>query len=88
MSLLPLTLLSTLLHGYVAWRLLPALVELDWAQATLAVILTLSALLTPWGLLARRVRSKRLSELLSWSGLLFMGLCSSLLVAVRSDRHA
>ncbi len=80
MSLLPLTLLSTLLHGYVAWRLLPALVELDWAQATLAVILTLSALLTPWGLLARRVRSKRLSELLSWSGLLFMGLCSSLFV--------
>ena len=80
MSLLPLTVLSTLLHGYVAWRLLPALVELDWAQATLAVILTLSALLTPWGLLARRVRSKRLSELLSWSGLLFMGLCSSLFV--------
>ena len=80
MSLLPLTVLSTLLHGYVAWRLLPALVELDWAQATLAVILTLSALLTPWGLLARCVRSKRLSELLSWSGLLFMGLCSSLFV--------
>lgn len=34
----------------------------------------------PWGLLARRVRSRRWADRLSWAGLLFMGLFSSQLV--------
>jgi uncharacterized protein len=80
MSFLPLALITALLHTYVAVRLLPALTDLAWAQTALAITLTLSAVLTPWGLLARRVQSKPLSELLSWAGLLFMGLCSSLFV--------
>ncbi len=80
MSILSLTFVSTLLHAYVGWRLLPALAGLGWAQVALAVTLILSAALMPWGLLARRVRSKPLAQLLSWAGLLFMGLCSSLVV--------
>ena len=80
MSFLPLAFISALLHGYVAMRLLPALADPAWVQVALAITLALSAVLTPWGLLARRVRSKQLSELLSWAGLLSMGLCSSLFV--------
>ncbi len=80
MSYLPLALISTLLHGYVAWRLLPALAELAPVQVALAITLALSAVLMPWGLLARRVRSRRWSDSLSWAGLGFMGLFSSLFV--------
>ena len=80
MSYLPLALISTLLHGYVAWRLLPALANLALAHTALAIALVLSAVLLPWGLLARRVRSRRWSDRLSWAGLGFMGLFSSLFV--------
>jgi uncharacterized protein len=80
MAYLPLALISTLLHAFVAWRLLPALSELAPAQVALAVVLALSAALMPWGLLARRVRSRRWSDRLSWAGLGFMGLFSSLFV--------
>ena len=90
MSYLPLALISTLLHGYVAWRLLPPLASLApvqtalghaaLAQTALAIVLVLSAVLMPWGLLARRVRSRRWSDRLSWAGLGFMGLFSSLFV--------
>jgi hypothetical protein len=80
MSYLPLALISTLLHAYVAWRLLPALAGLAPAQAALAITLALSAALMPWGVLARRVRSRRWSDRLSWAGLGFMGLFSSLFV--------
>ena len=80
MSYLPLALISALLHAYVAWRLLPALGALPPAQVALAAVLTLSAVLMPWGLLARRIRSRRWSDRLAWVGLGFMGLFSSLFV--------
>jgi uncharacterized protein len=80
MSYLPLALISALLHAYIALRLLPALAGLAPAQTALATTLALSAVLMPWGLLARRVRSRRWADRLSWAGLLFMGLFSSLLV--------
>jgi predicted MPP superfamily phosphohydrolase len=80
MSYLPLALISTLLHAYVAWRLLPALAPWAPAQIALAVTITLSTVLMPWGLLARRVRSRRWSDGLAWAGLGFMGLFSSLFV--------
>ncbi len=80
MAILPLTFVAVVLHAYVGLRLLPALADLASAQTLLAVTLALSALLTPWGLLAGRVKSRRLSEALSWSGLWCMGLCSSLFV--------
>jgi predicted MPP superfamily phosphohydrolase len=80
MAYLPLALISALLHGYVGWRLLPPLASVGAAQAVLAIALACSAVLMPWGLLARRVRSRRLSDALSWVGLLFMGLFSSMFV--------
>ena len=79
MPVLPILFLNALLHGYVVWRLAPALPAGPWA---LLLILTLlaSALLMPLGLLARRVRRQPLSDRLAWAGLLAMGLFSSLFV--------
>ena len=70
--------LSLLLHGLVAWRLLPAL-DPAWA-AGLAPVRLASALLLPMGLLAHRVAKGALADRLAWVGLLCMGLFSSLLV--------
>jgi len=77
---MPLTLLSLLLHSYVAWRVLPDLPGPAWAQVALALVLLSSALITPWGLMARRLKSRELSDTVAWAGLLFMGLFSSLFV--------
>jgi uncharacterized protein len=74
---------SALLHGYIALRLLP-----DWparpgwplAQSLLGAGLLLSALLMPLGLSGSRRLRPALSNALTWAGLLFMGLFSSLLV--------
>ena len=70
--------LSLLLHGLVAWRLLPAL-DPAWA-AGLAPVLMASSVLLPMGLLAHRVARGALADRLAWVGLLCMGLFSSLLV--------
>jgi len=80
MSFIRLLLVSALFHGYVAWRLLPALSDVPVALALLGAALLASMLMMPMGLLARRVRSQPLSDRLAWAGLLFMGLFSSLLV--------
>jgi predicted MPP superfamily phosphohydrolase len=77
---MPLTLLSLLLHSYVAWRVLPDLPGPAWVQMALALVLLSSALITPWGLMARRLKSRELSDTVAWAGLLFMGLFSSLFV--------
>jgi predicted MPP superfamily phosphohydrolase len=72
-------LISFLLHGYIGWRIVPALAP--QASAWLfAALLALSATLMPLGLLARRIRRQPLSDIAAWSGLLCMGLFSSLLV--------
>ena len=70
--------LSFLLHGLVAWRLMPAL-DPTFA-AGLGVVLLASSLLLPMGLLAHRVAKGALADRLAWVGLLCMGLFSSLLV--------
>ncbi|HEX3138741.1 MAG TPA: metallophosphoesterase, partial [Rhizobacter sp.] len=75
----PVILLSALLHLYIGWRLVPDL-GAAWATWSLTAGLLLSACLMPMGLLARRIRNKRASEALAWTGLIFMGLFSSLLV--------
>jgi predicted MPP superfamily phosphohydrolase len=72
--------LSILLHAYVAWRILPAIAAPPWVQLVLALVLACSALVTPWGMMARRVRHQGWSDALAWAGLLFMGLLSSLFV--------
>jgi predicted MPP superfamily phosphohydrolase len=75
---MPLILLSALLHGYVALRLVP---DLDVLAAVAAGLLVLvSALLMPLALLARRLRPRRVAQWLSWAGMWCLGLFSSLLV--------
>ena len=70
--------ISLLLHGYIGWRLLPALA--GFSAVGVAAVLVLSALLVPVGLVARRVVRPPLADTLAWMGLLCMGLFSSLFV--------
>ncbi len=81
MAMAPVLLVSLLLHAFVAWRVAPDLANvhalLGWSFGAL---LLFSALLLPMGLMARRVAKPPLSDLLTWLGLLCMGLFSSLFV--------
>ena len=81
MALPPVLLFSLLLHALIGWRVAPDLTQLNptLGQA-LWVALGVSALLMPMGMLARRVATPPLSTVLTWLGLLCMGLFSSLLV--------
>ena len=75
-------LLSSLLHGYVGWRIAPALgagFGIAYGVA-FALLMLASALLMPMTLLARSVRSQPLADRLAWAGALAMGLFSSLFV--------
>jgi predicted MPP superfamily phosphohydrolase len=74
-----LILLSLVLHGYIGLRIAPSLTE-PWMTYALASVLAASALLMPFGLWSRRIRSEVLSDRLAWIGLFCMGLFSTLLV--------
>ncbi|MEP7138452.1 MAG: metallophosphoesterase [Caldimonas sp.] len=76
---MPLPILSILLHGYVAWRLVPALAFLP-GTILLAALLAVSALAMPLGLGARRGGTRRLGIDWAWVGLVAMGWFSSLFV--------
>ena len=80
MNFLPLALVTALLHVYIGARLVPGLDALPLVQWLLIIGLALSALLMPLGLLAGRVAKPPLADMLTWVGLLFMGLFSSMLV--------
>lgn len=83
MPLLPLLLISFALHAWVGWRIAPALatvVALPQGAALLWALLAASALLMPMGVAARRVARGRVALVLTWLGLLCMGLFSSLFV--------
>jgi predicted MPP superfamily phosphohydrolase len=69
-----------LLHGYVAWRILPDLPFGAPAIAALGVWLVASAVLMPLGFAARRIHRQPLADVLAWAGLLLMGAFSSLFV--------
>jgi predicted MPP superfamily phosphohydrolase len=71
--------LSTALHVYVGARLLPAF-PAPWAAAALTLLLIVSTLFVPLGMLARRYTKPPVSDTLAAIGLVFMGLFSSLLV--------
>lgn len=81
MAMAPVLLVSLLLHAFVAWRVVPDLASVS-ASLGLALwgLLLLSALLLPMGLLARRVARPPVSGILTWLGLLCMGLFSSLFI--------
>ena len=83
MPIIPLFLISGLLHAWVGWRIAPALAGfaafpqggvLFWA------LLVASALLMPMGLVARRFAGGALASALTWLGLISMGLFSTLMV--------
>ena len=81
MALAPVLLFSLLLHAIIGWRVAPDLALIDPALGmALWMALALSAVLMPMGMLARRVAKPPLSTVLTWMGLLCMGLFSSLLV--------
>lgn len=81
MALAPVLLFSLLLHAIIGWRVAPDLALIHPALGvSFWAALTLSALLMPMGMLARRVSKPPLSTVLTWIGLLCMGLFSSLLV--------
>jgi len=81
MALAPVFVLSFALHALIGWRIAPDLAatgtNLAWA---LWLVLAVSAILTPLGLLSRRLTHGHESPWLTWLGLICMGLFSSLLV--------
>lgn len=70
--------LVLLLHGYLAWRLLPPLPQ-GWMVGLLALWLLLSCVLLPAGLAHRRLADPAASDRLAWLGFGAMGVFSSLL---------
>jgi predicted MPP superfamily phosphohydrolase len=81
MALAPVFLLSLVLHALIGWRVAPDLALADDALGiALWMVLALSATLMPMGLVARRITKPPISNVLTWMGLLCMGLFSSLLV--------
>lgn len=78
---LTVTLILAGLHGYVGWRLLPAL-PLGLPGWIIGIaLLALSTLLFPLGILARHLTSSQpLADRGTWIGSLAMGLFSSMLV--------
>lgn len=83
MNIRLLAIVSLLFHGYVGVRLLPGLGN-AWAVGALAALLLVSAVVMPLGMVLGMRRSPGArpwrTVLLTWAGLLFMGLFSSLMV--------
>lgn len=69
-----------LVHAYIGWRLIPALGFAPALQWLLAALLLASFVLMPLSLAARRIRRQPLSDRVAWSGVVTMGLFSSLFV--------
>lgn len=80
MNFFPLMFVATLLHVYLGARLVPGLAAYPLGQWLMLAGLVMSALVMPLGLMAHRVARPPLADVLSWLGLLFMGLFSSLMV--------
>lgn len=78
---LTVTLILAGLHGYIGWRLLPAL-PIGMPGWIIGIgLLALSSLLIPLGMLARRfTRRQVFADRATWIGSLAMGLFSSMLV--------
>jgi predicted MPP superfamily phosphohydrolase len=72
--------LLALLHFYIGIRLLPAMALHPLGVAAGALLLALSTLLLPAGLLSSRFKRWRYADQLAWAGLLAMGFFSSLLL--------
>ena len=83
MPVIPLFLISSLLHAWVGWRIAPALAgfaAFPQGGALFWSLLVASALLMPMGLVARRFAGGAVASVLTWLGLICMGMFSSLFV--------
>ena len=83
MPIAPFVLISLALHAWVGWRIAPALMgSLAGVPAAdlFLLLLLASAVLMPLGFMARRLARGRMVVVLTWAGLLCMGLFSTLLV--------
>ncbi|BEP33034.1 metallophosphoesterase [Variovorax sp. V59] len=82
MPIRSLSVLTALLHVYIALRLLPALAMLTPAWPLALAALAISALTIPLPFVSRRAgRKASTGELLQWTGLISMGWFSSLFVS-------
>lgn len=72
--------ISLAAHAYIAVRLIPALSGWPALLIVLGVLLPMSAVLVPTGLLIRRHEMAGGTRTLSWVGMLMMGVFSSLFV--------
>ena len=72
--------LLALLHFYIGIRLLPAMALHPLGAAAGVLLLALSTVLLPAGLLSSRFKRWRYADQLAWAGLLAMGFFSSLLL--------
>jgi len=72
--------LSALLHLYLAWRLVPPWAGHPLVAAAVAAVLVASMLSMPLAIRAPRVRSPRLAGAMVWTGVVCLGLFSSLIV--------
>ncbi|WP_087722431.1 metallophosphoesterase [Pandoraea sp. PE-S2T-3] len=69
-----------LLHAYIGWRLLtPLPVGMGW-KVVGALWLIASTVLIPLGLMSRALQREPLATLLNWSGMMAVGIFSSLFV--------
>ena len=80
MPLAPLSVLTALLHAYIALRLTPALMQTGAGWALLPVGLAVSALCMPLPFLQRPWLRSRAGHWAQWVGLLAMGAFSTLLL--------
>lgn len=80
-AILVILFLLAVLHAFIGWRLIFALQTMPLLQLSLGLWLFLSFLLIPAGLLSPLIKRQPLSDRLAWSGMLAMGMFSSLFVA-------
>lgn len=79
MALAPLFAFSLLVHTFLGWRLLPDLgVYSNGVAWGFGIWIVLSGLLMPMGMVALRFARAPLAQVLTWAGLLCMGMFSSL----------
>ena len=79
---MPLSVLSLLVHAYIAWRLIPALVDFTWAQIGVALLVILSAISLQVGFNQWRSRRShgRGHDIAMVAAFIAMGFLSSLFV--------
>ncbi|HYW56588.1 MAG TPA: metallophosphoesterase [Polaromonas sp.] len=77
---MPLLIFSLVLHAYVGARLIPALEDWPLMQVLMGLGLLASIVMIPLGLTARRFKTPVVADRVAWTGMLFMGLFSSLIV--------